>query len=436
MALSDIVNVAITTESAAVTQLGFGTPLILASDCPAGFTERVRVYTALKGLSDDGFSTTGATYLMAARVFAQTPRVQRLKVGRVVNKPTLRWAITPTVANSTVYTMKVNGQTATFTSGLAATVTNVIAGLKAAIDALALPVTVSDQTTFMRIVSNTAGAWNTVACADIALLGLAQDQADPGVAADLAAIISESDDFYGVLSPSCSAPYVLALGTAVEATTKMYLFQCQDSAAALLNKAGDLTSAGYVVAALARTMWLYSESGENFADAGETGRCLPLDPGSETWAFKTLAGVPPSNLTATRKANILGKAGNTYTVVAGIAITENGKVAAGEYADVVRFRDWLTARMAESIFGALARAKKIPFTDGGISVIEGLVRAALAAGVAAGGLAANPAPVVVVPKAADVSTNDKAARRLTNVKFDAKLAGAIHGTDISGTISV
>jgi hypothetical protein len=119
-----------------------------------------------------------------------------------------------------------------------------------------------------------------------------------------------------------------------------------------------------------------------------------------------------------------------------VNVTNGGKVSSNEFADVIRFRDWLKAQIAEDVFAALAGADKIPFTDAGVSVIEGLVRDVLKRGIAVGGLADDPAPEVTVPLVADVSSANKTARLLPDVKFTATLAGAIHKTTISGVVSV
>jgi hypothetical protein len=113
-----------------------------------------------------------------------------------------------------------------------------------------------------------------------------------------------------------------------------------------------------------------------------------------------------------------------------------GLVAANEYLDVVRFRDWLTSRLQERIFARLAGNKKIPFTDTGIAIIEAEIRGQLDEGVQVGGLAADPEPTVTVPLASAVTTANKQARHLTPVYFTATLAGAIHKLTIEGTVSV
>ena len=61
---------------------------------------------------------------------------------------------------------------------------------------------------------------------------------------------------------------------------------------------------------------------------------------------------------------------------------------------------------------------------------------ALALGVANDFLSNDPAPLVTVPKAADVPPTDKANRILRDVKFTATLAGAIHAVVIRGKVSV
>jgi hypothetical protein len=148
VALSDIITLTITNQTVAVSKDGFGVPLILSAT--ATFPEAIRWYTGTAGMVTDGFGTTSPEYKAAAAAFAQNPRPKKVGVGKLSAKPTLRWAVTPVVANSTTYSMKVNGSTVTYTSDASATLAEIIAGLKAAIDALALPLTTSDQTTHLR----------------------------------------------------------------------------------------------------------------------------------------------------------------------------------------------------------------------------------------------------------------------------------------------
>ncbi len=440
MALSDIVTISISIESAQIERAGFGMPLILAADCPAGFTERVRFYTDMTGVVVD-FASTTATYKQAAKFFSQDPKPVRLAVGRLALKPTQRWALTPVAADSTVYAMDINGNTVSITSDSSATVTEIIAALKTAIDALSLAVTVSDQTTYMRIVANVAGAFFSVESKNTARMTVEQDHADPGYATDLAAIALEDSTWYVIQNPFNSAACVSAIAAWTESNKKFFVAQSQDTAVSTTSNSSDtggsITIAGTLKAAsYYRTALIYSTGTNDFADAAWDGKCLPLDPGSETWANKTLATVTARKITATQRTNLVAKRVNFYETIAGVNVTMQGKVSANEYIDVIRFRDWLEANMAADTATAIFNAKKIPFTDAGISVIQGIIKARLALGVAAGGLSSSPAPKVTVPLASAVSSSDKAARTLTGVKFDAVLAGAIHATTIAGVVTV
>ena len=78
-------------------------------------------------------------------------------------------------------------------------------------------------------------------------------------------------------------------------------------------------------------------------------------------------------------------------------------------------------RFTATQFALFTSLIKVPFTDAGIALVETAVRGVLQEGVAVGLLSPDPAPAVTVPKAADVSAEDKAARLLPDVKFTATL---------------
>lgn len=437
MPLSDIVDVQITTESSKVTQKGFG--VILIPTYHTVFTERARRYSSLAGMVADGFTSSSLAYLVAAQVFSQNPRPKEVVVGRLANAPTQRYAITPVAQNSTAYGLKAGGTAASFTSDASATVAEIIAGLKTAIDALTLGLTTSDQTTYLRAVVNTPGAFIPIETLNPNLVKVAQDNADPGIATDLDNIQNETDDWYAIVNPYASRAMVLAVAAWAESHEKLYLATLSETTVETggydVSGAAD-TGSELKRLAYARSPWIYHRDPASFAGAAWGGRLLPYTPGSETWAMKTLAGVASVPHTDSQVANIFAKNGNAYTTIAGVNIVRKGTVPAGEFVDVIRGRDWLIARLQERIFSVLANATKIPYTDEGIAVIEAEVRAQLQEGVDAGFLAANPEPVVTVPKASEVSSVDKGNRLLPDVTFEATLAGAIHQLTISGTIAV
>lgn len=444
MALSDFANVSVTTDAAQVERAGYGVALILASDCPGGFTERVRTYSDLTGLVAD-FATTTATYRMAAVLFAQNPKPTSVKVGRLANKPTMSWRLTPVASDSTKYELEVDNTAVSVTSDADATVAEITAALKTAIDLLALSgVTTVDNSTSLDI-SGAAGAFHSVEVLDSTRIKIAQTATDAGVEADLIAIALEDNAWYALLNSVNSKAIAKEIADWAESNDKLFLCQTQDSDVVNLSQVSDTggseTIAGQLRGTDFRTALLYHPDTDAFADAAWAGARLTTDPGSETWAITPLAGVAPVTLTATQRANALAKYVNTFEEVAGNNVTSNtGVVTANEYIDVIRFRDWLRTEMAADVFAAMLKAakrgKKIPYTDGGIALIAAVMRARLNIGVAVGGLAADPEPVVTVPLAADVSDADKAARLLQGIKADAVLAGAIHKITLAITLSL
>lgn len=193
-----------------------------------------------------------------------------------------------------------------------------------------------------------------------------------------------------------------------------------------------------------RTFWLYHTNDDDFPECALFARCFAINPGGETWANKKLAGVIADNLTETEYLAITNKNGNTFENFRNVAITQNGKTSAGEWIDVIRFRDWLQEEIMVNVFNVLINRDKIPFTDGGIGIIEAQINSALKLGQQRGGITPdeydedgniNKGYVINVPLASNISANTKAQRLLEDVTFTARLAGAIHAINISGSLT-
>lgn len=183
-----------------------------------------------------------------------------------------------------------------------------------------------------------------------------------------------------------------------------------------------------------RTSVVYhSDNGDTFIEAGWIGETFPYDPGSQTWAYKTISGVASYELTSNERTNILAKDANIYTETAGVDITEQGTVASGEYLDIIRGIDWLEATIAENIFSELVNTRKVPYTNGGVTVIEGLLKESLDEGVTNGLITDDY--VTDAPLVADIDSSEKLARNLPDVTFVATLQGAIHTVEIRGTVT-
>ena len=177
---------------------------------------------------------------------------------------------------------------------------------------------------------------------------------------------------------------------------------------------------------------------------GMAVKCLSYQSGSETWAFKALGGLTPSDFSDTFIANLETNNINYYERLAGQNVTRLGKVKAGEWIDVIRFRDWLENDMRVRVATVLFSNPKIPYTDSGIALIRTAMVASLMQGQQNGGISETtiaedgsliPGFEVSVPAAASISAADKAARVLNNCKFEAYLSGAIHAVKIAGYLS-
>ena len=246
----------------------------------------------------------------------------------------------------------------------------------------------------------------------------------------------ENDEWYAlVLTDKTVASQTLAAAW-VETQKKIFFARSNDVD---IKDAGETADIGSVCSAAnydRTAVVAHYPSADDFIDAGWLGLMLPEQPGSATFAFKTIAGIAADKFTSTEQAAIDAKVVNHYQKIGGVSVTQPGKVASGEWIDVIIGIDWLIARMTERIFSVLVNNKKVPYTDAGAAMLENEVRAQLKAGVAVGLLAADPAFTVTVPRVAEIAPADRANRVFPNITFAATLAGAIHKTTIQGTVSV
>lgn len=438
--LSDINKVNVSTLTAGVKQAGFG--LALIADYHTRWSDRIRTYADQASMIADGFLVSDAAYKSAGAALAQNPQPALVAIGRRTRAPDLTVDVIPLALNSTIYLIDVIGPTgvagqASFTSDGTATVAEICTGLKAAIDALAITglAAVTDATTKITIKASVAGSWFGVNSPDLSHATCQQVHADPGIAADLAELALVSGvDWYGVSLTTAGKAEITAAAAWVESNKKLMLQNTQDADCAG-SGSSDLMTA-IKTANEFRTALIFHPDGRTFAGSAWFGATLPADPGGITFKFRRLAGIPTVPLSETQITNLNGKNGNWFTDFGGIAITGEGKVSAGEFIDVIRDRDWFESRLQTRIFQVQVNSNKIPFTDPGIATIEGELRGQLDEAISAGFLSGDPKPVVVVPLASAVNPTDKAARKIKPISFSAKLAGAIHLTDITGTITV
>lgn len=258
------------------------------------------------------------------------------------------------------------------------------------------------------------------------------------------AIMAEDNDFYGIVLASRETDDILAMAEWVETQTKLFGTSTAEQGAKDSETDMDLLSM-LKAKNYYRTFAFYHELADSeYLEAGVMARCFAIEPGGETWANKVLSGLTADNLTETEYLAISGKNGNTFETFRNKSITQNGKVAGDEWIDVIRFRDWLQEEITVNVFNLLINSDKVPYTDAGIALVENQIRQALLLGQRRGGIAPteydednneNLGFTIEMPLAADIPANTKAQRLLEDVNFTARLAGAIHVVEITGSFT-
>ena len=161
--------------------------------------------------------------------------------------------------------------------------------------------------------------------------------------------------------------------------------------------------------------------------------------GSFTYKNMVLTGIPAQDLTATQVEAIHKKGGITFVTKAGDNVTSEGKLAGGEYIDVVDSEDYIIQQLTYKTQKLLNNAAKIPYDNNGIAMLESVAVDVLQGAFNDGMIAINedgsPAYTVSYAMNEDVSEKDRANRRYIGGNFAFVLAGAIHETEITGTIT-
>lgn len=430
--LNLVVQVVITKGTRTVPLVGFGVPLIVG---PSNrFVDAVRQYAEPSDMIADGFLVSDPEYLAAVSLKAQTPKPPVFLVGKNTAAVSQISNVTiTTVANTTLYTITINGVLCSYTSDGSATAGEIQAGLVAAINgsSQASVVTAANGAgTSVDITSDVPGLGFSITVT--ANLAFTTPTPNHSIVNDIITIQAVNDSWYGLIVTSHVASDVTQIAAFIETQLKVY--GTSSNAAGII--ASTTTDIAFILKAANydRTWIMYSGVADTkFPEAAWFGRMLPTTPGSANWKFKGLAGITADNLSSNAIANAQGKNANLYiTIGADVAI--DGVMASGEYIDVTIFIDWLQATMQANVMNVLLNNDKIPYTNKGIVGIENAVQQTLQQGEDNQGLA--PGWTVSVPDANSVSQSDKANRVLNGVKFNAELAGAINKVNIDGFVSV
>lgn len=436
--LDDIVSVQIALQTTGVTRGDFGTPMIVAPLMT--FPERVRVYTSYNAASEDNLPPALLTAL--SDCFGQIPRPRQVKVGRrAVLKGVIE--VADLIALGT-YSFKVNGESYSYTADGTPTKAEIATGLALAVtsdtDEVITATAVGDTVEIAWI-----GAVGSVELVSNLQWGAITPLAAPSaVGDDLDAILDEDNRWYGLVMVERVKQVQLDAAAWTEANDKLFITATNEADVLNPSVTTDLLSVlkntrYYRTAAL-----FHTNAATEYPDAAWAGRVFTIKPGGETWALKQLASVTPSPLTSTQKQTVVNKGGNTFEFYQEqIALTNPGKVAAGEWIDVIRFRDWLKDTIQVNMTQMMINRDKVPYTDAGIQLCVNNLRKSLQEGQNVGGIAPDeldasdntvPGFVITYPRSVELAPSIKASRVLS-LGFTARLAGAIHVVEITGALA-
>lgn len=460
MAYEPIVNVDITISDVSVTTEGFGTPMFITTHREdqgrvQSFTNATEVGTY--------YGTDSAAYRAALQVFGQSPSINLLKVGRRDGE--LRLLATDfsesDVVGFTITNKSGTSFAASYTVQALDTATDIANGLKTNIetsaDALEDCTPIVQGSTLILTTALDGGNWQdsyfTVTNYLGTFTGADEWRGTESAAQVYTEIVAEDPDFYFLSCDDNEKSYALAMAGVVQADNRLYFLSdsAQDNIAAITDPDnslfGQLAAQGYD-----HTVALYHQDAGDSTVAGShefadypdmawIGANAVYEAGSVTWANVTLSGVAASTnttdnrrLTSGQKSNLEIRNANYIEYDAGNSFTRYGQTSGNEWIDVVRGVHWQTADLTSNMKALLLGQKggKITYDNNGIARIREVIASSLQRGVNRNFLSLY---TITMPRLSEISSTDKLARVLNNVKFTATLAGAIHEVVIQGTVS-
>lgn len=218
----------------------------------------------------------------------------------------------------------------------------------------------------------------------------------------------------------------------VEGTDKLMLFTGVQSTAAL-------TTLYNSVSQYDRTFIVYHTTDE-YAAAAVVGATAGLSAGSFTYKNMKIKGVVANELSASEIAAIHAKGAVAIVEKVGDIVTSEGKVASGQYADVVDSRDFVIQNIAYKTQKVFNNNNKVPYTNQGIAMLETATIEALKSAYNNGMIADNedgtPGYSTSFAMRSETTEEDRSTRHYPYGTFSFALAGAVHTCIINGQITV
>ncbi|RKW32280.1 MAG: DUF3383 family protein [Kingella sp. (in: b-proteobacteria)] len=411
--LDRLVNLNISLNTTAIATESFSDMMIVGTH--AASTARMMAITSAGELLDMGLSASDPIYKAALAAFSQTPTLAKVYIGRrAASKIALTGEqITAKITLPSGEVLDIDGTAAQCAAALPATLKATANG-----DTLTIAADIA-----VKLAKGAMAITTTESYTDA-----------------LNEIIKAGGSWYGLVITERTESAVLEVAAWAEANVKLFGTASDD--AKVLNGAVRTDIASKLMdKQYFRSFVVFDrEATTEFNEAAIMAKCFTFYPGGETWANKRLAGITADRLAEGEYIAASGKNCTTFEMFKSFALTQGGKTAAGEWIDVIRFRDWLHNEMQADVAFALINGDgKIPYTDEGITILANAMQKSLQLGVRRGGIAPEeldendkiiPSYTIKKPKAAQISPNNKASRVLNDLGGSARLAGAIHVANI------
>lgn len=438
--IDNIVVVNVTGAAPPVTQASFDIIMVAAYHTKP---DRVMTFESPDDVDTEftGAGANAAIRAACAAAFAASPRVPRVKVGKISSASTKVFTVAPVAAvNSRLARIVINDLEADFTTDGSATVQEIVEGLKAAIDALAISGITTSEDNSVLTITGSSGTWFHIEagpeCGNEVPFAITETTADAGYAASLALINQADSDWFGLVVPDHSDAVVNAVGAWALTNKKLYGASTQDTVVATSSTtdiASDLETASNNLSFV-----IYHQNPGTFPEAAAMGKEFPYtgkEKGHGTYFGKILPGIAATTLTSTERGYLDGKNVNYIQAIGGRNILMNGKVASGSFIDKEAGDLWYKARLQERAFAAITDGRKIPYEKEGLAILESVARDQLKEAQRYGFIAKDRLPVFTVIEVEDQNPNDRANRIMRGIRTEAYYSGAVHKAEYDVVLS-
>lgn len=442
--INDIVDITVSSSTRPTSTASFSNALFIASHNV--FTERSRVYTSANSAISDGFDANSPVVQFLTGCFQGSQKPNNVIVGRRALS-TITMSV-DSVSEDEVYQLSVKvGTTVTAISYIATgvdTTSTVATSVAALIDAVTGvgAAAVGDVITLAPDVLTTP--FTVYNITDNFTTSYVANAGETYTAAYTAISETLSTDAFFLAGDTRDEDDVQELFD-IAASEK--LFAVTASSDVNTYNSGDASNIAYYLNlnAYERGLGFFSaEAATSYAPEGALiGSWAATNPGTVTLHGSDLVGIAADTLTDSQSSVLASRKFNYYTTVRGVGnFFWNGFVPNGEFADLVRFKLWLEARVQESVATLFknrtaSTGGKIPYNADGEAAVEGAISEVLELAYTRGATSLDDKGRKYVITFPDTQlSTDKANRLLNDVEFSVVYSNAVHKVIIRGYVTL